>query len=50
MSVSNPAASNNVPFNVPGDGTARDPQLVLRIGRGPVVPHAPRRPLADVLA
>jgi hypothetical protein len=31
-------------------GTARYPQLVLRIGRGPVVPHSPRRPLTDVLA
>lgn len=25
------------------------PQLVLRIGRGAVVPHSPRRPIADVL-
>jgi hypothetical protein len=31
-------------------GTARYPQLVLRIGRGPAVPHSPRRPLTDVLA
>jgi hypothetical protein len=30
--------------------TARYPQLVLRIGRGPAVPHSPRRPLTDVLA
>ncbi|MDN7673111.1 nitroreductase family protein [Burkholderia oklahomensis] len=26
------------------------PQLLLRIGRGPVVPHAPRRPLMDVVS
>jgi len=31
-------------------GTAQYPQLVLRIGRGPTVPHSPRRPLTDVLA
>jgi|HubBroStandDraft_6_1064221.scaffolds.fasta_scaffold910642_1 nitroreductase len=31
-------------------GTARCPQLVLRVGRGPSVPHSPRRPLTDVLA
>ena len=31
-------------------GTGRYPQLVLRIGRGPAVPHSPRRPLTDVLA
>ncbi len=31
-------------------GTAPYPQLVLRIGRGPTVPHSPRRPLTDVLA
>ena len=30
--------------------TARYPQLVLRIGRGPDVPPSPRRPLADVCA
>lgn len=29
--------------------TARHPQLLLRIGRGPAVPHAPRRALQDVL-
>jgi nitroreductase len=29
--------------------TAGSPQLLLRIGRGPIVPHSPRRPLADVL-
>jgi nitroreductase len=31
-------------------GTARYPQLVLRLGRGPAVPHSPRRSLSDVLA
>lgn len=31
-------------------GTARWPQLLLRVGRGPAVPHSPRRPLADVLS
>lgn len=31
-------------------GTARYPQLVLRLGRGLAVPHSPRRPLTDVLA
>jgi len=31
-------------------GTARSPQLLLRVGRGPAVPHSPRRPLADVLS
>ena len=31
-------------------GAAKYPQLVLRIGRGPVVPHAPRRPLEEVLS
>jgi hypothetical protein len=31
-------------------GAARYPQLVLRIGRGPAVPHSPRRSLTDVLA
>lgn len=31
-------------------GTAGSPQLLLRVGRGPVVPHSPRRPLADVLS
>jgi hypothetical protein len=31
-------------------GTARHPQLVLRIGRGPDCPPSPRRPLADVCA
>jgi hypothetical protein len=30
--------------------TARYPQLVLRIGRGPDIPPSPRRPLADVCA
>jgi nitroreductase len=30
-------------------GTTGTPQLLLRIGRGPSVPHSPRRPLADVL-
>jgi len=25
------------------------PQLLLRLGRGPTVPHSSRRPLADVL-
>jgi Nitroreductase family len=25
------------------------PQLLLRVGRGPTVPHSPRRPIADVL-
>jgi len=30
--------------------TARHPQLVLRIGRGPGIPPSPRRPLADVCA
>jgi hypothetical protein len=30
--------------------TARRPQLVLRIGRGPDVPPSPRTPLADVCA
>lgn len=29
---------------------ARFPQLMLRLGRGPAVPHAPRRPLEDVLS
>ncbi len=26
------------------------PQLLLRVGRGPRVSHAPRRPLADVVS
>lgn len=26
-----------------------EPQLLIRMGRGPQVPHAPRRPLADVV-
>ena len=30
--------------------TARYPQLILRIGRGPAIPPSPRRPLADVCA
>jgi hypothetical protein len=29
---------------------ARYPQVMLRLGRGPIVPHAPRRPLEDVLS
>jgi hypothetical protein len=29
--------------------TAQYPQLILRIGRGPAVPHSPRRPLAEVM-
>lgn len=31
-------------------GTARFPQLILRLGRGPAVPHSPRRPVTDVIA
>ena len=30
--------------------TGRFPQLLVRLGRGPMVPHAPRRPLEDVLS
>jgi len=48
----------NQPIEVPGlrvrlaalMGTARWPQVLLRVGRGPAVPHSPRRPLADVLS
>lgn len=29
---------------------ARFPQLMVRLGRGPAAPHAPRRPLKDVLS
>jgi len=28
----------------------RYPQLMVRLGRGPIVPHAPRRPLEDALS
>jgi nitroreductase len=31
-------------------GLSGAPQLLLRIGQGPRVPHAPRRPLADVVS
>ncbi|KDB06467.1 nitroreductase [Burkholderia sp. lig30] len=27
-----------------------EPQLLIRVGRGPAVPHAPRRPLRDVIS
>jgi hypothetical protein len=48
----------NQPIEVPGLrarlaqdlATARYPQLILRIGRGPDTPPSPRRPLADVCA
>jgi nitroreductase len=30
--------------------TSHYPQLILRFGQGPAVPHSPRRPLADVLS
>ncbi len=31
-------------------GIDAEPQLLLRVGRGPAVPHSPRRPLADVVS